>query len=125
LWIVLNAAVIVVMTAAWTGFDLPPGQSVVAIWAGRLLLDVVFGAAIVSIAVSSPGPQPLRLLPQTQLLLWGVGLVAIVLATDGLHWLEPTRNFWIGVFVMLTIGFHKGFVWLWRQLAVRLGQNQT
>jgi hypothetical protein len=125
LWIVLNAAVIVVMTAAWTSFDFPPGQSVVAIWAGRLLINVVLGAAIVSIAVSSPGPQPIRLLPQTQLLLWGLGLVAIIPATDGLHWLEPTRNFWIGMVVMLTIGFRVGLLWLGRQVVQKLVRGKA
>jgi len=117
---VLNAAVIVIMTAAWTGFDLPPSRSAVAIWAGRLLIGVVFGAAIISSALLFPEARPMPLLPQTQLLLWGVGLLAIVLATDGLQWLEPTRNFWIGVFVMLTIGFRAGLLWLGRQLALRL-----
>ena len=55
----------------------------------------------------------------------GRGPGGVVLATDGLRWLEPTHSFWIGMFVMITIGFHKGFVWLWHQLADRWGKNQT
>jgi hypothetical protein len=125
LWIVLNAVAIVMMTAGWMGLDLPPGQPVAVIWAGRLLTDVVFAAGIVSSVASSQGPQPIRLLPQTQLLLWGWALWPSSLPRMSLPWLEPTRNFWIGMFVMLTIGFHKGFVWLWHQLADRLGKNQT
>ena len=117
---VAKAALIVSMTAAFIRFDLPVGQAVTTIIVGRTLLGIVFGAFLFSGDFSFSEARPFQLLPQTQLVLWGVGLLAIILATDGLRWLEPTVNFWIGTAIVLTIGSHAGFLWVWRQLVRKL-----
>jgi hypothetical protein len=123
---ILKASLVVVGTAAIISFDLPEGSAGTAILVGRGLLSIVFGASIISVEKLLPEPQPLtHPLPQMQLVLWGLGLFAVLLATNGWQWFEPSRNFWIGMTIALTIGFHKGFVWLWHQLAAKLGKDQT
>jgi hypothetical protein len=123
---ILKASLVVVGTAAIMSFDLPQSSAGTAILIGRGLLSITFATMIISPEQLLPEPQPLTYpLPQTQLALWGLGLFAVLLATNGWQWLEPSRNFWIGMTIALTIGFHKGFVWLWHQLAVKLGKNQT
>ncbi len=113
---VIKAALLVAFTATFMRFDLPAGQAALTILIGRTLLCIVFGTHLLSSEMSLSEMRPSQLLPQTQLLLWGVGLLAIMLATDMLRWFEPTRNFWIGMALVLTFGSRAGFLWLWRRM---------
>lgn len=122
---IVKASLIVGMTAVFIRFELPVGQDATMILVGRTLLYAVFGTFLFAGDFSFSEARPFRLLSQTQLVLWSVGLLAIILATDGLRWLEPTANFWIGTAILLTLMSHAGFVWLWHQVAMKWRESRT
>lgn len=122
---ILQATIFTIMVVATISFDLPVGEAATTILIGRTILMIVFGAVAFSTEVSFSETRPLRLLPQTQLILWGIGLLAIWLSTNGWRWLEPTLGAWIFMIILLTSMLHKGLVWLWQQLTTKLDGNQT
>jgi hypothetical protein len=123
---VVKATIMVLVIAGFMSFDLPHDQTrVVMILTGRVLLGIIIGSVAFSIDPSFSEMRSPQLLPQTQLALWVVGLVAIVLATGGLQWLEPTANAWILTVIFMTFAFRAGFLWVWRRVTSNLRKNHA
>jgi hypothetical protein len=124
LQIIVKGIVLVVMTAVAIGYltlALPSDRLTGTILIGNVLLLVIIGSFILAIDFSRYGDkQALRLLPQMQLALWLVGMVSIILSTDGLSWFSPNVFSWILLVILLTFTSREGLVWLWRQVASRL-----
>lgn len=120
---VAKSSLLVVVTAISINYlvsTLPADRSLV-ILVGHTVLLTVLGAFIVSIDFARYNEKrALGLLPQTQLALWLAGIVAVMLATDGVRWFDPNVVAWIFVVITLTLASRGGFVWLWHQLVARL-----
>lgn len=101
----------------------PKGISIVSVLVGRLLLSIIFSAHVLAtdflLLFADTHKRPTRqLLPQTQFMLWVVGMGATILATGGLRWFEPAPSAaaWVLVAILLTFGCQDGFRWLWQEV---------
>jgi hypothetical protein len=113
---ILKGAAVVIMTAAFlNSFALVKARSMTML-VGEGLLLLVLSAFVVSIDFSLFEMKPLKLLPQTQLALWLVGIVAVILATNGLSFFVLDVPIWVFGVIALTVASRAGFVWLWDRL---------
>jgi len=101
----------------------PKGISMTSVLVGRLLLSVIFSALVLAtdflLLFGGADRRPrLQLLPQTQLVLWIVGMGATMLATGGLRWFEPAPSVaaWALAAILLTFSCQDGFRWLWQEV---------
>jgi len=113
--ILLKGTLAVSATVATLQLTCPlPIENSLSVITGQIVLAFVFVVYLLSINSLLTTKWCSRLLPQTQWVLWFIGIGAILTGTQGWRHFEPSVGFWIIMAFLLTFFYRDAWRWLIR-----------